>query len=156
MLSGSASMSNLPSPTPQSSFFGWSNRPASTSPVLSVGEEIVEDGPVDELIIAGTAFGIFRYRFLRLPLTDFGVCRIRIVQPRHCPPPQEGPVSYPSCEIITHNSLIEINRSVVGFLGFKHDRRLALKLLELSAEKGDVHSTFAGLVFTTLLLFLLW
>jgi Protein of unknown function (DUF3808) len=36
-------------------------------------------------------------------------------------------------------------RSVVGFFGFNHDRRLALRALALSASGSDVHSVFAGL-----------
>jgi hypothetical protein len=35
-------------------------------------------------------------------------------------------------------------RSVVGFFGFQHDRKLALKALAFSASRNDVHSTFAG------------
>jgi hypothetical protein len=81
-LSTSASMSNLsnhgPSPTPnpmRSGFFGrWTGRPSSTSPILlngpGVNGEIAQDGPVDELIIAGTAFGMYCYRFLRISLID--------------------------------------------------------------------------------------
>jgi hypothetical protein len=33
---------------------------------------------------------------------------------------------------------------VVGFLGYEHDRRIALKALAVSAAKQDVHSVFAG------------
>lgn len=35
-------------------------------------------------------------------------------------------------------------RGVVGLLGFKHDRKLALEALALAAMKHDVHGTFAG------------
>ena len=34
----------------------------------------------------------------------------------------------------------------MGFLGFKHDRKLALQALALAATKTDVHGTFAGCV----------
>ena len=40
-------------------------------------------------------------------------------------------------------------RSVVGFFGFNHDRRLALRTLVLSASGSDVHSVFAGLALMT-------
>ncbi|KAJ3483102.1 hypothetical protein NLJ89_g12092 [Agrocybe chaxingu] len=40
-------------------------------------------------------------------------------------------------------------RGLVGFFGFKHDRKLALRALALSAAKDDVHSVFAGLVLMT-------
>ncbi|KAJ7594210.1 outer membrane protein Iml2/Tetratricopeptide repeat protein 39 [Mycena floridula] len=36
-------------------------------------------------------------------------------------------------------------QGVVGLLGFKHDRKLALQALAVSAAKKDVHSVFAGL-----------
>ena len=35
-------------------------------------------------------------------------------------------------------------RTVVGFLGFQHDRKLALQALAVSAARKDVHSIFAG------------
>lgn len=37
-------------------------------------------------------------------------------------------------------------RGLVGFFGFKHDRKLALKALSLAATKEDVHGVFAGSV----------
>jgi hypothetical protein len=40
-------------------------------------------------------------------------------------------------------------RSVVGFFGFNHDRRLALRALAVSANGSDVHSVFAGLTLMT-------
>ena len=36
------------------------------------------------------------------------------------------------------------DRSVVGFFGFDHDRKLALQALAVSAAKNDVHAVFAG------------
>ncbi|KAI0261377.1 hypothetical protein BC834DRAFT_896500 [Gloeopeniophorella convolvens] len=36
-------------------------------------------------------------------------------------------------------------KSVVGFFGFNHDRKLALRALAVSANGSDVHSVFAGL-----------
>jgi len=35
---------------------------------------------------------------------------------------------------------------VVGFFGFKHDRKLALKALAVAAARNDTHSVFAGSV----------
>ena len=35
---------------------------------------------------------------------------------------------------------------MVGFLGFNHDRKLALRALAVSAAKTDVHAVFAGYV----------
>ncbi|KAI0664762.1 outer membrane protein Iml2/Tetratricopeptide repeat protein 39 [Cubamyces menziesii] len=40
-------------------------------------------------------------------------------------------------------------RGVVGFLGFNHDRKLALQSLAVSAARSDVHSVFAGLSLMT-------
>ena len=40
-------------------------------------------------------------------------------------------------------------RSVVGFFGFNHDRKLALRALAVSANGTDVHSVFAGLALMT-------
>ncbi|PIL24330.1 hypothetical protein GSI_14083 [Ganoderma sinense ZZ0214-1] len=40
-------------------------------------------------------------------------------------------------------------RGVVGFLGFNHDRKLALRALAVSAAKTDVHAVFAGLALMT-------
>jgi hypothetical protein len=40
-------------------------------------------------------------------------------------------------------------RSVVGFFGFNHDRKLALRALAVSANGKDVHSVFAGLTLMT-------
>jgi tetratricopeptide (TPR) repeat protein len=40
-------------------------------------------------------------------------------------------------------------RSVVGFFGFNHDRKLALRALAVSASRNDVHSVFAGLALMT-------
>lgn len=41
------------------------------------------------------------------------------------------------------------SRSVVGFFGFNHDRKLALRALAVSASGNDVHSVFAGLALMT-------
>ncbi|KIK19843.1 hypothetical protein PISMIDRAFT_682759 [Pisolithus microcarpus 441] len=40
-------------------------------------------------------------------------------------------------------------RNVVGFLGYSHDRQMALKALAVSAARTDVHAVFAGLVLMT-------
>ncbi|KAL6298596.1 hypothetical protein BKA93DRAFT_830556 [Sparassis latifolia] len=40
-------------------------------------------------------------------------------------------------------------RGVVGFLGFNHDRKLALQALAVSARRTDAHSVFAGLALMT-------
>ena len=65
------------------------------------------DGPIEELILSGTAFGfgLFNLVFSLLPAKVKGV---------------------------------------VGFFGFHHDRKLALRALAVSAAKKDVHSVFAG------------
>ncbi|TEB21864.1 mitochondrial outer membrane protein IML2 [Coprinellus micaceus] len=71
-----------------------------------------QDGPVEELVVSGVAFGygLFNLVFSLLPKKVQGL---------------------------------------VGFLGFQHDRPLALKALALSASKSDVHSVFSGLVLMT-------
>ncbi|CAL1705498.1 unnamed protein product [Somion occarium] len=90
-----------------SRFTGSSLSVPSTNIVISTPE-----GPIEELIMSGTAFGygMFNLIFSLLP---------------------------PSV------------RNVVGFLGFKHDRRLALRALAVSAAQNDVHSVFAGLTLMT-------
>lgn len=45
--------------------------------------------------------------------------------------------------------MVTLYSGVVGFLGFKHDRRLALRALAVSAAQNDVHSVFAGLTLMT-------
>lgn len=40
-------------------------------------------------------------------------------------------------------------KRIVGWLGFQHDRKLALRALAVSAEKSDVHAVFAGLSLMT-------
>lgn len=71
-----------------------------------------EDGPIEDLIVSGTAFGhgIFNLVLSLLPAKV---------------------------------------KSVVGFFGFNHDRKLALRALALSANGSDVHSVFAGLALMT-------
>ncbi|KAI6115400.1 outer membrane protein Iml2/Tetratricopeptide repeat protein 39 [Pisolithus croceorrhizus] len=70
------------------------------------------NGPIEELILSGAAFG---YGLFNLVL-----------------------------------SLLPAKiRNVVGFLGYSHDRQLALKALAVSAARTDVHAVFAGLVLMT-------
>ncbi|KAH9066161.1 hypothetical protein EDB87DRAFT_691104 [Lactarius vividus] len=71
-----------------------------------------EDGPIEDLIVSGTAFGhgIFNLVLSLLPAKV---------------------------------------KSVVGFFGFNHDRKLALRALAVSANGSDVHSVFAGLALMT-------
>ncbi|KAH8111665.1 outer membrane protein Iml2/Tetratricopeptide repeat protein 39 [Phellopilus nigrolimitatus] len=70
------------------------------------------EGPVEELIVSGAAFGfgLFNLVFSLLPAKI---------------------------------------KTVVGFLGFQSDRRLALQALAVSAARKDVHSVFAGLTLMT-------
>ncbi|KAI5121532.1 hypothetical protein M0805_002592 [Coniferiporia weirii] len=88
------------------SFFGrWAiSAPASPQPKPVAQPE----GPVEELIVSGAAFGfgLFNLIFSLLPAKM---------------------------------------KTVVGFFGFQHDRRLALQALAVSAARKDVHSVFAGL-----------
>ncbi|KAH7889192.1 outer membrane protein Iml2/Tetratricopeptide repeat protein 39 [Phlebopus sp. FC_14] len=70
------------------------------------------NGPIEELILSGAAFG-------------FGLFNLAV-------------------------SLLPVRvKSVVGFLGFSHDRQLALQALAVSAARTDVHSVFSGLVLMT-------
>ncbi|KAF8489806.1 hypothetical protein F5888DRAFT_1929649 [Russula emetica] len=71
-----------------------------------------ENGPIEDLIISGTAFGhgLFNLVLSLLPAKV---------------------------------------KSVVGFFGFNHDRKLALRALAISASGNDVHSVFAGLALMT-------
>ncbi|KAH9484607.1 Inclusion body clearance protein IML2 [Psilocybe cubensis] len=111
-----SSAATIPTPAPaiKSSFFSkWVGASSTQSlPITSGTGHTVPDGPVEDLIIAGTAFGfgLFNLVFSLLPKKIQGV---------------------------------------VGFLGFKHDRKLALQALSLAASKYDVHGVFAGLVLMT-------
>jgi len=72
----------------------------------------VDDGPIEEFIVSGTAFG-------------FGLFNLVL-------------------------SLLPAKvKTVVGFLGYEHDRKLALRALAVSAAKQGVHSVFAGLALMT-------
>jgi len=42
-----------------------------------------------------------------------------------------------------------MERSVIGWFGFKTDRKLALRALAVAAAKQDVHSVFAALTLMT-------
>ncbi|CAA7271205.1 unnamed protein product [Cyclocybe aegerita] len=105
-------------PKATSSFFSrWVGSAAAaastpTLPLQTVNSAVAPDGPVEDLVVAGTAFGygLFNLVFSLLPKKIQGL---------------------------------------VGFFGFKHDRKLALRALALSAAKDDVHSVFAGLVLMT-------
>ncbi|KAI0056452.1 hypothetical protein BV25DRAFT_1903221 [Artomyces pyxidatus] len=117
--SGGHTPSVTPSPTSASSkssgFFGrWggtltvSRSVSGTTTPNSYTSVVPDDGPIEDLIISGTAFG---YGLFNLVL-----------------------------------SLLPAKvKSVVGFFGFNHDRKLALRSLAVSATKNDVHSVFAGL-----------
>ncbi|KAG6911431.1 hypothetical protein DXG01_016528 [Tephrocybe rancida] len=120
--SSSTLASTLTVPAPSKSLFARftsstlsvpNTRPQPTTNGTAEGEgEPLPDGPVEDLVVAGTAFGfgLFNLVFSLLP---------KKVQ------------------------------SLVGFLGFKHDRKLALRALAVAAGKTDVHSVFAGLVLMT-------
>ncbi|PPQ82140.1 hypothetical protein CVT25_015147 [Psilocybe cyanescens] len=111
-----SSAATVPTPAPaiRSGFFSkWVGTTSTQSlPITSGTGHTVPDGPVEDLIIAGTAFGfgLFNLVFSLLPKKIQGL---------------------------------------VGFLGFKHDRKLALQALSLAASKHDVHGVFAGLVLMT-------
>ncbi|KAJ7738123.1 hypothetical protein B0H16DRAFT_1325584 [Mycena metata] len=97
------------------SLFGrWGKR--NSSSVSLTGEKVererAPEGEVEEMIVAGTAFGfgLFNLVFSLLP---------KKVQ------------------------------SLVGLLGFKHDRALALRALAVRVAGRDVHGVFAGLVLMT-------
>ncbi|KAJ7052878.1 outer membrane protein Iml2/Tetratricopeptide repeat protein 39 [Mycena amicta] len=135
----SFSAASTPAPTITKSLFGrWGASSLSVSSSVSLSREEKEQaeereriekyererppqGPVEEMVVAGTAFGfgLFNLVFSLLPK------RIQ---------------------------------SLVGFLGFKHDRELALRALAVSAGVStldgratgkDVHGVFAGLVLMT-------
>ncbi|KAI0280499.1 hypothetical protein BGY98DRAFT_1106773 [Russula aff. rugulosa BPL654] len=86
--------------------------PSGASTPTSIASPTTEDGPVEDLIISGTAFGhgLFNLVLSLLPAKV---------------------------------------KSVVGFFGFNHDRKLALRALAVSASGNDVHSVFAGLALMT-------
>ncbi|KAJ7290503.1 hypothetical protein C8J57DRAFT_1276000 [Mycena rebaudengoi] len=132
-LTAAASAGSLAPPPPKSVFARWGmSSSASLAMPAPVPVAYTPDGPVEEMIVAGTAFGfgLFNLVFSLLP---------KKIQ------------------------------SLVGLLGFKHDRQLALRALAVSAgvngtpsgddpgadaqagnSKGrDVHGVFAGLVLMT-------
>ncbi|KAF8638147.1 hypothetical protein AX17_002420 [Amanita inopinata Kibby_2008] len=98
-------------PTPRSGLFGRLTGSIGPSGALTpnIPPVIRPEGPVEELIVAGTAFGygLFNLVFSLLPK--------------------------------------KVQR-MVGFFGFKYDRKLALHALSVAAAKSDSHSVFAGLV----------
>ncbi|THU91198.1 hypothetical protein K435DRAFT_674578 [Dendrothele bispora CBS 962.96] len=113
----SSTASERPALKPKAFFGRWTASSAATpSSTLTVPGDSdaasATDGPVEDLILAGTAFGfgLFNLVFSLLP---------KKVQ------------------------------SFVGLFGYKHDRKLALQALAVSAAKQDVHSVFAGLVLMT-------
>ncbi|KAF8664000.1 hypothetical protein AX16_000851 [Volvariella volvacea WC 439] len=114
--SGSRSQNSTPplSSTPSSLSVSVSGASTPTLEGGSLGSGGIgeDDGPIEELIIAGTAFGygLFNLVFSLLPKKVQGV---------------------------------------VGFFGFKSDRKVALQALALAAAGNDVHSVFAGLVLMT-------
>ncbi|KAK7693929.1 hypothetical protein QCA50_003503 [Cerrena zonata] len=119
------STSKSPSPAPsirsevstaptkaRSGFFSRFTGSTLSVPATNTVAVTTPEGPLEELIMSGAAFGygMFNLVFSLLP---------------------------PSI------------RGVVGFLGFKHDRKLALRALAVSAAQNDVHSVFAGLTLMT-------
>jgi hypothetical protein len=110
--SGSAPPAIVATPSASSSlrptgfFSRFSSRASSPAPAPAV--PAAPDGPIEDLIQSGTAFGygVFNLVFSLLPARA---------------------------------------RSVVGFFGFTHDRKLALRALAFSAGRDDVHAAFAGL-----------
>ncbi|KAI6138118.1 outer membrane protein Iml2/Tetratricopeptide repeat protein 39 [Pisolithus tinctorius] len=54
-------------------------------------------------------------------------------------------LGYGLCNLVLY-SLPATLRNLVGFLGYSHDRQLALKALEVSAAGTDLHAVIAGLV----------
>ncbi|KAG6334988.1 hypothetical protein ID866_4102 [Astraeus odoratus] len=101
-------------PVRSSGFFArWTGFGAVSTPTPALGTPGHPlNGPVEELILSGAAFG-------------YGVFNLVL-------------------------SLLPTRvRNVVGFLGYNHDRQLALKALAVSAARTDVHSVFAGLVLMT-------
>ncbi|KAI0034535.1 outer membrane protein Iml2/Tetratricopeptide repeat protein 39 [Vararia minispora EC-137] len=107
-----AAAAALLSPPPRRLFGRWGGGGAS-APVSPAATPVpIDDGPIEELVVSGTAFG---YGLFQLVLSLL---------------PQKV-------------------KSVVGFFGLGHDRRLALRALAVSAAKNDVHAVFAGLALMT-------
>ncbi|KAF8575789.1 hypothetical protein K439DRAFT_1419445 [Ramaria rubella] len=109
----SSSISSQSSSNRSTSFLGrWGSSSLKATSRSSTPSQTEEDGPVEELIIAGAAFG---YGLFNLVL-----------------------------------SLLPAKiQGVVGFFGYKSDRRLALQALSVAATKNDVHAVFAGLTLMT-------
>ncbi|GJJ12064.1 hypothetical protein Clacol_006305 [Clathrus columnatus] len=101
----------VPLPTRVGFFSRW-NSSSKVPSVSSTPTPMEPDGPIEELIIAGAAFGYGLFNLV-----------ISLLPPKI--------------------------RGVVGFLGFKSDRQLALRALAVAATKNDAHAVFAGLTLMT-------
>jgi hypothetical protein len=126
--SGASTPSRSGSSTPKSGllsrFLGASNVPVAAAPVGGP-----PDGPIEELIVSGTAFGEHSLPCcLCYSLLTYATC-----------------ISGYGLFNLIFSLLPAKIRGVVGFFGFQHDRKLALRALAVSAAQNDVHSVFAGL-----------
>lgn len=133
----------------------------------------LEEGPVEELIVSGTAFGMCgcldRLAWCVLTLADgrlfwgfwMWIAAVDVDQVTECLTlcyhcclrRSSAYISRPDTRwkklkltSLFHTVFIGERRSVVGFFGFNHDRKLALRCLSVSAAKKDVTAVFSGCV----------
>lgn len=162
-VSGASTISSTS--TARAGFFGrWSNAAAKAVPPSPVvNSEVLED-----LILSGTAFGMHlpNLQFSHAQSDNRGRCRLWVCILSHS---ARLVLIFSHAVYLTLYSLFFLLRSgisllsifcgflniyltlcvwtcrgVVGFLGFQHDRKLALQALAVAAAKSDVHSVFAG------------
>lgn len=122
---------------------------SSTAPPTLGTKNNPSSGAIEELILSGAAFG--ELLIAGVPCSLFVTQCGRWIEAMGCSTscfpfflPKSGK-GYPLESGFLTSSIYL--RTVVGLLGYNHDRQLALRALAVSAARSDVHSVFAGCVF---------
>ncbi|KLO11975.1 hypothetical protein SCHPADRAFT_876147 [Schizopora paradoxa] len=114
-----------PIPTKGSGFFGRWTRSAAPSPSASKTEFLEPKASESEIDIAAHTEGPVEELVVSGAAFGFGLFNLAF-------------------------SLLPAKvKTVVGFLGFQHDRKVALQALAVSAARSDVHAVFSGLALMT-------
>ena len=146
------SLSLTPSTTPSTS-----TRPSLFSRFLGNGSSLTvssrtpsppprPDGPPEEVVISGTAFGRAYFALTSKVYwanyrPGYGLFNLVLSM-------LPGKAKYVTFGPLTGAPFMRRPRyrTVVGFFGYDYSRRIALQALAVSAAKSDVHSIFAGYV----------
>ncbi|KAH9170399.1 hypothetical protein EDB89DRAFT_1977829 [Lactarius sanguifluus] len=121
-----------------------SNASSRQGSLLSVAAQHVLSNPatpVSTISASSKSSGFFSRLGLSLSATPSGATTPTSITV----PAEDGPIE----DLICVRPLVNLFVSVVGFFGFNHDRKLALRALAVSANGSDVHSVFAGLALMT-------